>query len=137
MSSFKRNMLVKHAVHSGVSSAAAMLISQLPFKTNLKLRSSLGGMSMPLWAAFFGIGVINSVMSDVFHSVVKSEVNVENKFQDDISMVISVSYSALMYPALAYLASPALFREIGGFKLALVGGASELSSTFVQDLLLE
>lgn len=135
MSQFSQKMLTKHAVHGGLYTVASQAMSGFSYTANLRLRKGLGGMSIPLPVAFFALGVMNSVMSDLAHTLIKEEIPAVAKFEDEASLAFSALYAGLMAPALAYVASPNLFRQVGPLKLAMIGAGSEVVSSFAQTML--
>ncbi len=125
MSITDRKFLVKHGTHALLYAGANQVLGGYRLSQVLRLRPQLGAMSVPLPVAFAILGVANSIMADVFHSVVKAEIPVDAKYEDDVSFALSVAYSAMMAPMFAYLLSPGLFKQIGPFKLAGLAAASE------------
>ena len=123
--------LPKAAIHGAVSGfSTSFLVTQgervyLPY---LKV-------DVPIWAVGFCSGVLSSFGSDIVHNIVKDDVHIKNKTQDEVSMFLSALLGGLFFYGSLYLSGPTLPDEVGYLKSFAIGAAGEIASAFGASLL--
>ena len=72
-----------------------------------------------------------SLITDTLHEYIFPETNLSEKYVDQVSSTIGLGLSATSTIAASYLLQPELFRSIGAVKLASIGIAAEIASSYV------
>ena len=90
----------------------------------------------PLWV-FAGLsGAIASLVNDGIHKLIKDEVHISKKAQDDASLYLGAIFGAVSYYGIVFALNPYLARDIGTWTLLGTGAASESLSNFLFDMVL-
>lgn len=129
-----KQLLIKSSIHGGVAAASSLILLKDNMNVPVKLNPSISNMYIPLWSVFLLTGMVNSVATDGLHYLIKEEVNINQKFLDDSSMILNLLMSAGSFNGIVYLFSPALFRHTGVIKLAVAGLLSEVVSSYVSNM---
>ena len=89
----------------------------------------------PLWLVAYGLGALGSVGADIGHILVKKEIHVSKKAQDEASLLLGAVASAFLYKEGMRLVNPALPGEFGSNLALAIGASSELAGAFVSNMM--
>lgn len=121
--------LEKAAVQGALTCAATSLI----YPVNGQVSTPLG--SVPLCYVSAGLGAATSVTNDLLHNYVFSEIPVNKKVKNDVSLIVSLVSSGLMFNLGMSLIHEDLVKEFGMWKGLAIGSGTELASGLVLDML--
>lgn len=82
-----------------------------------------------------GVGLLASIANDMIHSFVLEEIPINKKAEEEAAMVVAVGTGALVYHFGLSLVNPALAADTGLVANCVIGGGSELASSFAYNLL--
>ena len=123
--------LPKALVHGAVSSAATVYLTG----ASTARIDTLDGIMVPFWAVSFAGGVISSLASDAIHTIVKDEIHLKQKAEDEASLFLGALLSGLIYYGSFYLTGPDIANDIGYVKGIAIGAASEIAASFLGNML--
>ena len=83
----------------------------------------------------FAVGGVTSLANDAVHKLVKDEVHIAKKAEDQASVVLGAGVGAIMYHFALCAINPALGRDTGLAMNAAIGGGSEIAGSFVYNLI--
>ena len=125
------NVLEKAAISSAITGVASMLTTGAKLKTPIVF---LRG-NCPLFV-FTGLaGAITSVLNDGIHYLIKNEVHISKKAQDEASLYLGALAGAGVYYLVIYAVNPYLARDMGYKTLLATGAVAEIGSSFTYDLI--
>lgn len=131
---YYKDLFTKAGIQGGlVSLASCYYIFRGTGIRNLKVASM--NSKMPMWLATFGLGAVGSLASDGIHQLVKDEIPIGSKAQDEASLIIGSLVSAGVLTAGLYLINKRALSEYGLWNSVLVGGLSEIGSSFGTNLI--
>ena len=120
----------KAAIQGAITSAASCLyygtnaLARIPYFKDVRL----------CYVAF-GVGAVTSLVNDYVHKFVKDEIHIKNKAQDQASLMLGAGLGAVMYHISLSVLNPALARDTGMYMNGAIGAGSELSGSFVYNLI--
>lgn len=89
-------------------------------------------------SVFMGVlGAISSVGSDLVHTLIKKEVPISAKTQEQSSMILGALLGGGVMTLGLYLTNGDSIREYGLINALLVGGASDIASSFATNMIFE
>ena len=80
------------------------------------------------------VGGITSIANDLMHTFVKEEVPIRKKAEDQASVVLGAGVGAVMYNYTMCLVNPSLCEDTGIITNSIIGGGSEIASSFLYNL---
>lgn len=129
--------IVEKAALSGLITAGASAITT-GARWSVPCPSLLGfgrGRTCPLFV-FAGLaGILSSVVNDGVHYLVKNEIHINKKAQDDASLYLGAVIGAVSYYGVIYAINPFLVRDIGTWTILATGTGAETLSNFTYDYL--
>lgn len=129
------NVLEKAAISTVITGAASVLTTGARWKVPCSMFGLMRGQTCPLYV-FAGLsGAIASLVNDGIHYLVKNEIHISKKAQDDASLYLGAVIGALSYYGTVYVLNPYLARDIGTWTLVATGMAAETASNFAFDLI--
>ena len=125
------NVLEKAAIASVITGAASVVTTGANWRVPLVFMRG----SCPLFV-FTGIaGAATSLINDGVHKLIKNEVNVNKKAQDEASIYLGLLTGAVAYYSVLYIANPYLVRDVGSWTVLGTGAAAELASSMTYNLI--
>ena len=131
------SIIQKAAISTVVTGAASMITTGS--RWSVPCPSFFGlikrGQTCPLYV-FAGLsGAIASLVNDGVHYLVKNEVHIDKKAQDDASLYLGAIVGAVSYWGVVYALNPYLARDIGTWTLLATGAGAESASNFLFDMM--
>lgn len=83
------------------------------------------------------LGAISSVGSDLIHTYVKKEMPISAKTQEQSSMILGALLGGGVFTLGLYLTNGDAIKEYGLFNSLLVGGASDIASSFGTNMIFQ
>ena len=83
------------------------------------------------------LGAISSVGSDLVHTFIKKEVPISAKTQEQSSMILGALLGGGVMTLGLYLTNGDAIKEYGLLNALLVGGASDIASSFATNMIFE
>lgn len=81
-----------------------------------------------------GVGAVASVLNDLVHSYVLEEIPISKKAEEEAALVVGAGTGALMYHFGLSALNPKLASDAGLVANCVIGGGSELGSSFLYNL---
>lgn len=81
-----------------------------------------------------GVGAVASVLNDLVHSYVLDEIPINKKAEEEAALVVGAGTGALMYHFGLSAINPKLAADAGLVANCVIGGGSELGSSFLYNL---
>jgi len=127
--------ILKTGIHGVGASLSAILLNGNNSGTKI---DSAFFKDKNLMAVVFGIGLLNSIIVDNIHGMIKPEVNRNSKsgkFVDMESSLLSLGISVATMNAFLYFLNPNYYRQLGMVKASLIGAGSEIISEGIINVL--
>lgn len=125
------NILEKAAISSIITGAASMITTGAKFRVPCVFMKG----SCPLFV-FTGLaGATTSVLNDGIHYLIKNEVHISKKAQDEASLYLGALAGAGVYYGVMYLVNPLLVRDMGYKTILATGAVAEIGSSMTYNLI--
>lgn len=130
------NVLEKAAISTVITATASMLTTGAKWRVPCpSIFGLMRNQTCPLFV-FAGLsGGIASLVNDGLHKLVKNEVHISKKAQDDASLYLGAVVGAASYYATIYFLNPYLVRDLGTWTILATGTIAETASNFAYDLI--
>ena len=124
-------VLEKAAITGGVTGLASIVTTGSGWKVPCPTVFGYGSGACPLWIYAIIVGAAASGVSDAVHYLVRHEVPINRKAQDEGSLYLGAIIGALSYYGLMYFSNPYLARDMGAITLMATGMGAEMASSFI------
>ena len=131
------SIIQKAAINTVITGAASMITTgsrwSVPCPSMFGLMKQ--GQTCPLYV-FAGLsGAVASLVNDGVHYLIRNEVHIDKKAQDDASLYLGAIAGAVSYWGVIYAVNPYLARDIGTWTLLATGAGAESLSNFLFDMM--
>ena len=123
------NVLEKAAI-TGVFTGLASTIT-----TGSYFNVPFFGMSCPLYVFTAVAGAVSSVANDGIHYLIKKEIPINKKAQDEASLYLGAIIGAGAYYGVVSIFNQYLTRDIGTYTLLLTGAAAEVAGSLTYNMI--
>lgn len=125
------NILEKAAISSVITGAASVITTGGNWKVPLVIMNG----TCPLFV-FTGLaGAATSLINDGIHYLVKNEIHVSKKAEDEASLYLGVVIGAMAYYGVLYAVNPYLVRDIGAYTILGTGAGAEIASSLTYNMI--
>ena len=128
-------IIQKAALSGAITAAASMVTTGMEWQVPAVIPFTNQGQLLPLWCVAAVSGVMGSFLNDGAHWLIRHEIPITKKAQDDASLYLGALIGGATYMGAVYMLNPYLVRDVGATTLVLTGILAETTSNFVADML--
>ena len=127
-------VLEKAAITGGITGLASMLTTGAGWKVPCPTIFGMGGVC-PLYVFTALTGAIASSLSDGAHYLIRHEVPINKKAQDESALYLGALMGAVSYWTTMYFANPYLLQDIGSATVLFTGMGAETLASLIYTLI--
>ena len=128
-------VLEKAAITGGITGLASIVTTGSAWNVPCPRIFGFGSGQCPLFVYAAIAGALSSGASDALHYLIRQEIPINKKAQDEGSLYLGALLGAATYYATIYFTNPYLARDLGALTLAVTGAAAEMGSSFIYAML--
>jgi hypothetical protein len=125
------NYLIKPAIHGSVTALAGSYLTGLSLQNGFIV---INGKQFPSALVYFGVGAINSIITDEIHKALREEIPKKQKFADATSIALGSVTSGIMMPLILSVMNPNLHNMDMVKKMFITGVVAEIASAYIDTL---
>ena len=124
-----RHFIVKSLVSGSVMSLASIAAvgRQAYFTGNLFGKYY----ELPIWSICGGVGAVASLVSDGIHTLMEENIPVNKKIDHQLAVATGIGITTGAFALTLYSLNPSSIQEMGLLKIGLMGALSEITSSYV------
>ena len=124
-------VLEKAAITGGMTGLASMITTGAGWRVPCPQILGFGSGACPLYVYAAVAGCLASAAADGVHYLVRNEIPINQKAQDEGSLYLAAIMGAASYWGVMYLSNPFLARDIGTATLLITGMAAEAGASLI------
>ena len=128
-------VLEKAAITGGITGLASVVTTGSAWNVPCPRIFGLGSGQCPLFVYAAIAGAVSSGVSDALHYLIRQEVPINKKAQDEGSLYLGALLGAATYYGTIYLTNPYLARDLGALTLGITGMVAEMGASFIYAML--
>ena len=123
------NVLEKAGIQAVITGLASTIT------TGANLNVPVMGKVVPLYV-FTGLaGGVASIANDLMHYLIKNEIHIAKKAQDEASLYLGAAIGAAAYYGVITFTNPQLTADMGSYIILATGAGAEIASSFTYNMI--